>query len=395
MQYVYVCNDESLAVTNLKNGNKITIYSDNPEFQEGVNLVKTGQFAEFERQFDVKVIVQQFGATGNDNFGIKVVDGVGTVHLGKDQYPLHPALLGKIMKMNEQGFDSQPIVNFVANLYQNPSQDSIDELYLFVEKNELPITEDGYLIAYKIVNNDYMDHYTRTIRNKIGDIPEMDRNQVDPNRNATCSRGLHFCSREYLPHYGSTSTNDDHCMIVKINPADVVSIPYDYNNAKGRAWKYEVIGEVEEGWRKELLGRDYTDAAVVSTDDGSAVVSSINDVRANRIIDLVLENTNINVASTNTLYSYGLDELDVLEIVMAVEDEYDVEIVLDGIDFETITVDLIVDMLGGKSVQKTADGFFFDANVKRWRDSNGVYISRAFVAGIRSLSIEQVKELEV
>ena len=33
-------------------------------------------------------------------------------------------------------------------------------------------------------------------------------------------------------------------MIVKINPRDVVSIPTDYNNAKGRACRYEVIGEV-------------------------------------------------------------------------------------------------------------------------------------------------------
>jgi hypothetical protein len=32
-------------------------------------------------------------------------------------------------------------------------------------------------------------------------------------------------------------------MIVKINPADVVSIPSDYHNAKGRACRYEVIGE--------------------------------------------------------------------------------------------------------------------------------------------------------
>jgi hypothetical protein len=33
-------------------------------------------------------------------------------------------------------------------------------------------------------------------------------------------------------------------MIVKINPADVVSIPADYDNAKGRCWRYEVIGEM-------------------------------------------------------------------------------------------------------------------------------------------------------
>ena len=34
-------------------------------------------------------------------------------------------------------------------------------------------------------------------------------------------------------------------MILKINPADVVSIPSDYNNSKGRACRYEVIGEID------------------------------------------------------------------------------------------------------------------------------------------------------
>jgi hypothetical protein len=33
-------------------------------------------------------------------------------------------------------------------------------------------------------------------------------------------------------------------MILKINPADVVSIPTDYNGSKGRCMKYEVIAEV-------------------------------------------------------------------------------------------------------------------------------------------------------
>ena len=33
-------------------------------------------------------------------------------------------------------------------------------------------------------------------------------------------------------------------MILKINPRDVVSIPTDYNDSKGRCCRYEVIGEV-------------------------------------------------------------------------------------------------------------------------------------------------------
>jgi hypothetical protein len=43
----------------------------------------------------------------------------------------------------------------------------------------------------------------------------------------------------YLNHFGGART-----VIVKVNPRDVVSIPSDYNGAKGRTCRYEVIGEL-------------------------------------------------------------------------------------------------------------------------------------------------------
>ena len=44
-----------------------------------------------------------------------------------------------------------------------------------------------------------------------------------------------------MPSFGGS---DSRTMILKINPADVVSIPTDYNNSKGRTCRYEVIGEL-------------------------------------------------------------------------------------------------------------------------------------------------------
>lgn len=35
-------------------------------------------------------------------------------------------------------------------------------------------------------------------------------------------------------------------MAVKVDPANVVAIPSDYGNQKGRAWTYEVIAHVED-----------------------------------------------------------------------------------------------------------------------------------------------------
>ena len=80
---------------------------------------------------------------------------------------------------------------------------------------------------------------------------EMERNKVDDDKNNTCSTGLHFCGMSYLNHFGGART-----VIVKINPRDVVSIPTDYDDAKGRACRYEVIGELgvepEEAFDKSV-----------------------------------------------------------------------------------------------------------------------------------------------
>jgi hypothetical protein len=77
------------------------------------------------------------------------------------------------------------------------------------------------------------------MNNSVGQVVEMERNTVDDDKDRTCSSGLHFCSQSYLAHFGGERT-----VIVKINPRDVVSIPSDYNDAKGRACRYEVIGEL-------------------------------------------------------------------------------------------------------------------------------------------------------
>jgi len=87
-----------------------------------------------------------------------------------------------------------------------------------------------------------MDIHSRSMNNSVGQVVTMPRNKVDDVRANTCSEGLHFCSLEYLPHFGSLSRGD-RTVIVKINPADVVSIPQDYNNAKGRTCRYQVVAE--------------------------------------------------------------------------------------------------------------------------------------------------------
>lgn len=159
------------------------------------------------------------------------------------------ALTDRMFSMYEEGFSINPLLALYKNIKLNPSQESAAELYGFLEKNSLPITEDGCFIAYKRVRNDYYDCYSGTMDNSIGNTVEMSRGAVNSNRDITCSTGLHFCSFEYLKSFAG-----DRIVTVKVNPVDVVSIPSDYMNQKGRCCKYVVIGEVtqEEAYRDSL-----------------------------------------------------------------------------------------------------------------------------------------------
>lgn len=189
------------------------------------------------------------------NFGNGYVAINGDKVTWKDQ-PFHNALATRMIEMYQEGFPIDPMVRFMENLLLNPSKRSVDQVYGFLEKNKLPITEDGYFLAYKRVRADYLDCHTGTIDNSIGQVVEMDRNMVDDNPDSHCSTGLHFCSESYLNHFGG---RNDPVMILKISPADVVSIPTDYNGAKGRCMKYEVVGQVN-GDPKDAF------AATVNTD---------------------------------------------------------------------------------------------------------------------------------
>ncbi len=174
------------------------------------------------------------------NYGAGHVAVQGSKVFYKDR-ELAGVMTARLIEMYQDGFPVEPLILFMENLMQNPSKRAVDELYKFMEKGNLPLTPDGHFLAYKKVRADFMDIHSGTMNNSPGQVVEMARNEVDDNMNNTCSTGLHFCSKEYLDHFGGS---DSRTVILKINPADVVSIPVDYNSTKGRACKYEVLGEL-------------------------------------------------------------------------------------------------------------------------------------------------------
>ena len=201
----------------------------------------------------------------NDAGEGKVSVRSGVVHYMDE--PIHSALSERILWGLEQGFDMLPYMRFLDNCMDNPSSQAIEEMYTFIENAKMGITDDGHILAYKKVNEDYKDIYTGTFDNSVGQIVEMRRNLVNEDRTKTCSSGLHFCSMSYLPSYGTT--NGSHVMIVKVNPRDVVSVPTDYSFAKARCCRYEVVDEYTGDNLEDLLGTKavWSDADWASTND--------------------------------------------------------------------------------------------------------------------------------
>jgi hypothetical protein len=231
MSFPYIVQGSNITVVI---GNKPhTISKSHITYQKVLDAIKASDWDLVKNIIEPIKVVLNFGK-GNVS-----VQGEQLFWKGK---PMHNALTNRMIAMLQDGFPVEPLVAFMENLMTNPSKRAVDELYGFLEKNSLPITPDGCFLAYKKVRSDYMDIHSGTMDNSVGMVVEMERNEVDDNKDQTCSAGLHFCSQEYLPHFGSSTGN--RVVIVSINPRDVVSIPSDYNNAKGRACRYEVIGEI-------------------------------------------------------------------------------------------------------------------------------------------------------
>jgi acyl carrier protein len=179
--------------------------------------------------------------------------------------PVNGVLVDRILDMATDQFDVTPMARFLSNLYDNPSNKAVEQLYTWMEANGITITEDGHLLAFKRVRDDFKSFYDGETDNSIGTTPSMPRNKVDDRSDVTCSHGLHFCSQAYLPEYHGGLGK---VLLLKINPRDVVSIPTDYHNAKGRACAYLVLDELKGDARVGVEDHNVIpQPVVISSDD--------------------------------------------------------------------------------------------------------------------------------
>jgi glycerol-3-phosphate cytidylyltransferase-like family protein len=170
---------------------------------------------------------------------------------------LPKALSDKVLSIIRDGLSLDHFAKFWENLNQNPSYHVVNEtgFFEFLEYKELPITEDGCFLAYRGVGSDYWsisgNPETKILQGKandrgqiyngIGEIIEIKRSCVSDDRNVHCHKGsLHIGSLDYAKEWGNK------VVVVKVNPADVVSVPNDCHSQKCRVCKFEVVSDFIE-----------------------------------------------------------------------------------------------------------------------------------------------------
>lgn len=219
-------------------GQPTTILNNNARFGEIKELLQSGRFSEVPAAVDMALAIET-----KTKGKFTVVNGCIEI----DGEMLPKSLSDKLIEFVENALPTAPLERFWDNLRLNPTESAREDLFSFLEANEVPLTADGCFIAYKGVKDDYWDSYTgRTHRNLPGAVIQVDRSNVDPDRRNTCSYGLHVAAWDYANGFSSRT------MIIKINPQDVVAVPPDYNQQKMRVCKYTVVSETDRSYDKSI-----------------------------------------------------------------------------------------------------------------------------------------------
>ena len=242
------------AVTLFVDGKPVTVRNDDANYYEVRKCLLDGRYDEVTTYLDLEKQVEDY--TDGD---ISIKDG--EVFFGEEK--LNGVVVDKLLELMKSGLtDKNPFINFLKNLLKNPSKNSVDQLYTFLSKRDMPIDEEGLVIGYKGVAQNYKDKFSGKFDNSVGQSHEMPRRNVDDDCENHCSYGFHIGSYDYANDWAS---GDGHLMIVKFNPEDAVSVPNDCDFQKLRVCKYSVVGEITE--RKQLKQPFYDSTGEFSDED--------------------------------------------------------------------------------------------------------------------------------
>lgn len=243
MKYTHIVNDNSQTVVAVIDGELYTATNEHPMFNSILLKVKDGTATASD--FDFKQNVIEYMSLAPE---VEIVDDV----LMLAGTPAHDALAKKIVDSVRNGESATPLVNFISKLLDNPSRNSRDQLFDWLEASGFEINDDGDIVGYKSVYSSGLGDYYLSVSSgtafvngakQVGQITQYDgsevsmpRYEVTDNPAIACSYGLHVGTIGY-----ADSFSGDTIIKVIVNPADVVSVPND-DARKMRVCRYTVVG---------------------------------------------------------------------------------------------------------------------------------------------------------
>jgi hypothetical protein len=220
-------------ITVVVDGRVVTVRRGAVNFDAARNAVLNEQWDGIERILVPGHAVERW--LGN---GFAFVNG----HITYGDDRVDARLSDRLVRMAESGDDPTAWMKFWRRLQNNPSMRSVEQLYGFLANKGIPIDAEGYILAYKSIRPDWKDHHTGTCDNSVGNVLQMPRNKISDDPGQACHYGYHVGALEYASTFGG-SGDAIRIIICRVDPADVVCVPYDSSMQKVRVCKYEVVAE--------------------------------------------------------------------------------------------------------------------------------------------------------
>ena len=261
----YICSANG-NVTIMLNGDVKCVASDHANYRNVVQALKKNDEDALGKALNIQQAVTKYiGSTD-----VEVRDGC-VFYRGEQ---VRGYIVDRILQQMRAGFGYEPMCAFLENMYDNPSPESVDQLFKFLEDHGLVLTDDGCFLAYKYVDKREDGKFYANWSNKDGthnesgpgSVVRMPRSQVEHNPAQSCAPGLHVGSMEYVQH-------SEWVMTCKVNPKHVVSVP-NHESGKMRTCQYEVVEvnqnkEAKQGliYSNDLGRSDYAPEGDYSTND--------------------------------------------------------------------------------------------------------------------------------
>lgn len=236
---------DNSTITVYEDGEVYTANNDHPNYEMIVRSVIDG--GKVKHLFNIAVAAyDKFNAITE-----RITINGSTLYYDHD--PIVGGLADQVVKFYREGHEFAPLVKFYEKLQLNPNEHSRSQLFEWLNRN-FTIDEDGDIVMFKGVNV-VQDGFTSIhagpaivnnvavngqVFQAVGDVVEMPRSDVQHDPTVGCSTGLHASNFDYARGFSSGAV-----LTVKVNPADVVSVPTECDTQKVRVCRYKVTGVTE------------------------------------------------------------------------------------------------------------------------------------------------------